>query len=271
MQMQRSTSMRRSNSHEPPSRRSSLHRSASWGNSAGGAFPGWYGGGFGGASGPSTPAYAQGDLFDEHNLARRPRDWRPDFSVRPGIAAYIPRLGGNRSTVREYNDPIRRAIHPLLTYDPANPPIYYDTRTEPFDEADVEFLNLRRPPNPIDFAQLALQPTCAFMRVYHPRFPWYIDIHQSQPNGVTVGDVLSQINAQLHAPIHGRHFWNEELGEPERTAITLAFQERVREDKARLIPRGILQVDYFGKRVVFEGLARGAKGMWEMKTRKVDH
>ncbi|PPQ83252.1 hypothetical protein CVT26_015042, partial [Gymnopilus dilepis] len=233
----RSTSMRRTHSNRASPRRSkSLQRSASWGNAnangyananANGAWGGWTGGGW---WGDTPPQYAQNDLFDAHNLARRPRDWRPDYSPRGGLGAYIPKIGNKSwTTVKEWSDPVRRSLHPLLAHDPANPPIYYDLRSPTFDPRDVSFLNLpsRRAANQIDFAQLALQPSSAFMRIFHPKLPWYIDVSQSHPNGVTVFDVLGQMHAQLHASIHPRHFWNEELGEAERGVLTRTFQERV--------------------------------------------
>ncbi|KAF8888724.1 hypothetical protein CPB84DRAFT_1733144 [Gymnopilus junonius] len=279
----RSNTIKRSHSNAAAHRRGkSLQRSASWGNvdanANGGGFGGWSPGEWG-----STPQYAQHDTFDEHNLARRPRDWRPDYSVKGGLGAYIPNIVyKNRSSVKgtrssciyphcshvytEWNDPVRRHLHPLLTYDPSNPPIYYDLRITTFDPRDVEFLNLpgHRLANHIDFAQLAVQPTCAFMRLSHPRFPWYIDITQSHPNGVTVFDILSQMHAQLHTSIHPRHFWNEELGEQERAALTKTFQERVK-GAPELVQRGVLQVDFLGEKCVFEGLVRGQKGVWELK------
>lgn len=72
------------------------------------------------------------------------------------------------------------------------------------------------------------------------------------------------MHAQLHTPIHGRHFWNEELSEADRAAITRAFQQRCRGDTA-LIQRGVVQLDFLGYKVVFEGLVRAAKGLWEIK------
>ncbi|KAF8148081.1 hypothetical protein B0H34DRAFT_738223 [Crassisporium funariophilum] len=253
--LQHSTSMRRTTSHGPPPRRNGLQRSASYGH-------------VGDFAGYSYQGYAQGDSFDESNLARRPRDWRPDYSVRPGITSYIPRVGKSRSDVKEFVDPVRRDLHPLLQYQPNHPPIYHDMREHPFSPEYIEFLNLHRPANEIDFAQLCIQPTSSFMRLYHPRLPWYIDIHQSHPNGVTVYDIFSQINRQLHTPIHGRHYWNEELGDSERAGISSAFQERCRGDPG-MVSLGVMQVDFLGKKCVFEGLVRGAKGLWEIKTGKV--
>lgn len=45
------------------------------------------------------------ETFDAQNLARRPRDWRPDFDARAGIASYIPRVGKPRSDVQGWSIP----------------------------------------------------------------------------------------------------------------------------------------------------------------------
>ena len=98
----------------------------------------------------------------------------------------------------EYSDTIRRTLQTLLQYKPSHPPIPHDLRNNPYT---VKFLNLQRPPNDIDYAQLATQSHASFMRIYHPLLPWYIDVHQSHTNGITVLDVLTQIWQQLHTPI----------------------------------------------------------------------
>ncbi|CAA7268548.1 unnamed protein product [Cyclocybe aegerita] len=211
------------------------------------------------------PGYAQGDLFDERNLARRPRDWRADYNPRGiALATYLPRVGRNRSDVKEWADVTRRALHPLLHFQPSAPPVFFDLRPPTLAPTSIAFLNLPRQPNNIDFAQLAFQPSAPFARLYHPKLPWYVDVHQNHPSGITVWDVLEQLHAQLQTPIHPRHFWNEELGEQERLAITLAFQARCGQDRT-LVGRGVVQLDFLGKKVVFEGLARGPKGLWEIK------
>jgi len=66
----------------------SLQRSASWG------YPSAYD--------HRTPAYSR-EPYNSLNLARRPRDWRADYTPRDGIAAlaaYFPRVGRSRSDVR---------------------------------------------------------------------------------------------------------------------------------------------------------------------------
>jgi hypothetical protein len=210
-----------------------------------------------------------GEGFDEMNLSRRPRDWRADYHARQGISSYLPKVGRSRSDVQEYSDPTRRILHPLLQYTPSHPPIYHDLRDNPLRPNTLEFLNLQRPHNDIDYAQLATQPPSSVMRIYHPLLPWYIDVQQSHTNGITVFDVLTQIWQQLHTAISGKHYWNEELGEQERAALAKAFWGRSRGAQDE-VARGIMRVDFLGGKVVLMGFVRGKNGMWEMKTRKND-
>jgi len=205
--------------------------------------------------------------FDAQNLARRPRDWRPDFDARAGLASYIPRVGRPRSDVQDYTDHVRRTLHPLLLHSQTQPPVYHDLRDNPLALEYIDFRNLHRDHNDIDFAQLALQPSHPVMRLFHPRLPWYIDIQQSHPNGVTIYDIFSQMNQQLHFPIQGKHYWTEELSDADRTAISAAYQSRCKGDP-RQCSIGVLRVDFLGKRPIFEGLARGSRGLWEIKTSK---
>ncbi|KAF9052163.1 hypothetical protein BJ165DRAFT_932394 [Panaeolus papilionaceus] len=50
----------------------------------------------------NLPAYLKGDVYDENNLAKRPRDWRADYvprqSLGSGLATFV--LGKGRSDVR---------------------------------------------------------------------------------------------------------------------------------------------------------------------------
>ncbi len=167
-------------------------------------------------------------------------------------------------TIQDHIDPIRRTLHPLLLYIPNGPPVNYNLLETLFHTSSVQFLNLHRPHNAIDFAQLACQSPAPLLRLFHPRLPWYIDIQQVHPNGITVLDILTQMHAQLYTPIYPRHFYNEELTDADRAEITKAFQVRCRGDPT-FIRRGVLQLDFLGEKVVFEGLSKGSRGLWEIK------
>jgi len=81
--LRRSNSIAASNPHIP------LQRSASWGHL-------------------NTPTYTR-EPYNTLNLARRPKDWRPDYTPREGIAAlaaHLPRLVRSKSDVRGLFYPI---------------------------------------------------------------------------------------------------------------------------------------------------------------------
>jgi len=164
---------------------------------------------------------------------------------------------------------VRRVLHPLLLYKTPNPPILHDLRENPLAPDTVEFPLLQRRHNDLDFAQLATHPPTHTLRLYHPRLPWYIDINQSHPNGVTVFDILTQMYEQLMQQITGRHYWNEDLEDVDRARLGTAFQERCNGDRG-LIAAGVRRVDFLERRLLFEGLVRGRNGMWEIKASKID-
>jgi len=100
--------MRRSTSQIEAPKRPILKRAASWGNSAGGHSPyldpnfNYFGNKIHNPQRPptpQTPGYAQYDHFDEHNLSKRPRDWRPDFVARQAITALIPAVLGRSNSI----------------------------------------------------------------------------------------------------------------------------------------------------------------------------
>ncbi|KAF5313730.1 hypothetical protein D9611_010096 [Ephemerocybe angulata] len=272
----RSSSMKRAVSEGPNGqhgKKEGLSRSNSFGHLAGQGVFGWAGAGYYPAFSPmgiptGAGAIGQQEIYGPRNLARRPRDWRADYNPRGGLASYLPGvLSRDKSDVSEITDTTKRTLHPLLQFDNARPPIALDLRQNPLNlpPHSTLFLNLSRPHNNIDFAQLATSPATSHMRLYHPLLPWYIDVRAAHPNGVTVYDLLTQMYRQLMMPITGRHFYNEDFGEEERAAVTRAFAVRVGRDEGET-GRGVVQVDWLGDRVVFEGLVRGKGGMWEVKT-----
>ncbi|KAG6887732.1 hypothetical protein C0995_013287 [Termitomyces sp. Mi166 len=204
--------------------------------------------------------------YDSENLARRPKDWRPDYEARRTL---IPRIQRPRSDVEEFKDPIRRTIHTTLAYNPTDPCVSYDLRYFP-NPSVLTFPHLRRLYNHIDFAQLATNPPVHKMRLFHPLLPWYIDVEQHQENGVTVQDVIMQMHIELQTQISARHYFNEELGSSGRERIARAFERRTQgpegEEERK---KGIRRVDYLEDRVVFVGLVRARDGLWEMRMKAV--
>lgn len=154
-------------------------------------------------------------------------------------------------------------MHPLLLYKPTQAPVQLDLRG--FHRSPVIFPTLDRPHNEIDMAQLAFQPSAQFMRLVHPRLPWYVDVTPTHANGITVGNILEALMARLSVPIHGRHYWTEALSAGERKMISDAFAQRAA-GRPEVISQGVCFVDFLGDRYVFLGLARTTKGLWEIKT-----
>ncbi|KAJ7588096.1 hypothetical protein C8J56DRAFT_785645 [Mycena floridula] len=199
--------------------------------------------------------------YHEQRLAKRPRDWRADYTPRFGIASLLP--GRDLS---DYSDSTRRSPNPLLAYTGSSsiPALLHDLRQDPF--VFIQFPAMGRQHNTLDYAQQATNPPTNFMRLYHPKFPWYIDIEQSHPNGVTVHDVLGQLYLQMLKLITPRHFYNQVLGEGDRHQINNAFRQRC-SGHPELITRGVVQVDFFAieGKFMWLGLAKGKNGMWEIK------
>jgi hypothetical protein len=105
------------------------------------------------------------------------------------------------------------------------------------------------------------------MRLYHDRLPWFIDIYARNPSGVTIHDLFDQLHDTLMIQIHNKHYYNEDMDDEDRGKIARAFEGRCAGDPSE-IASGVRRVDFLRGRVIFEGLARGKNGMWEMKTRK---
>jgi hypothetical protein len=186
--------------------------------------------------------------------------------------SHLPRL------TLAYIDHVKRSLHPLLNFtnDPNCPAILLDLRNDPFVPSTLSFPALGRPHNKIDFFQLATYPPAQKLRIYHTRLPWYIDILGSQPNGITVGDLLSQLHMQLYEQIGQRHFWTEELDDSDRAGLSAAYHGRIsgprgvsEMERAKL---GVMKIDFLGmeKTLMLVGFARGKNGVLEMKLKKVD-
>ncbi|KAG6887153.1 hypothetical protein C0995_000961 [Termitomyces sp. Mi166 len=202
--------------------------------------------------------------YNSENLARRPKDWRPDYEARRSLIPRIP-----RTDVEEFKDSIHCTIHATLAYNSADPCVSYDLRYFP-NPSVLTFPHLRRIYNRIDFAQLATNPPVNKMRLFHPLLPWYIDVEQHQENGATVQDVIMQVHMELQTKISARDYFNEEMGSARRERIARAFQRRKQgpegEEESK---KGVMRVDYLEDRVVFVGLVRVRDGLWEMKMKGV--
>lgn len=227
--------------------------------------------------------------YGEFNISRRPRDWPQDFELHPSIVKKVV-APKNRSDVKghllislpqeclysdlptESPDPMKRSVHALLLYSSNRPPLNMDIRYPPFSGTENTLFNfLGRSFNQIDLLQLATAPAAPFMRLYHPRYPWYIDVRPSNPNGVTVHDILTALHTNFTMPIRDTHYWNEEVTSQDKAGLNMAYRARCRNDQ-ELLRRGILRCDFLGAYhfLRLQGLVRGRMGMWEMKIAVVD-
>jgi hypothetical protein len=201
----------------------------------------------------------------DHRLARRPREWREDYSPRTGISAILPiRRSLSFARDEEYHDDIKRALHPFLQYNIFNPPVFLDLRDDPMT---IKFHHLGRPFNQYDLLQYACEPPADFIRLYHDKLPWYIDICARNPSGVTIHDLFDQLHDALMVQIRNKDFYNEELDNEDRAKVSNAFRERCGGNQAE-IALGVRRIDFLRGRIVFEGLTRGKHGMWEIRARK---
>lgn len=203
-----------------------------------------------------------------HGLPDRPSEWRRDFSMRKGIASLLPRTrqrsysyGGSSS---DYGPQSRQILHPFLHFTFGEPPVSYDLRLAP---RTLVFRDIRRDIVASDLTRFTCEPPLQYMRLIHPRLPWYIDVHASNPTGVNLGDLFQAIWNCLRCSIQSADFWNDELSDLDRDKISHAWRKRCDGDPFEH-GNGVRRVDFLRRHVVFEGLTRGRNGTWEMKTRK---
>lgn len=236
---------------------------------------------------PYWPEYSRDheiDTYGPEKMARRPRDWRPEYTFKSGLAAGVKATFSAktaRSDVKEFKDPVSRNIHPLLAYNPGENGVglEYDLRVPVWDQVKrgTLYTRMNRAMNRVDFSQMATMPAAGFMRLYHPNLPFVIDVTTDLKNGVSVFDVLQKIFVQINQQIRGRHYWTEALTSGDRRALETAFSERVVQFAGEPVGsdmwnRGFCQIDFLGaagRKFIFEGLVKGKNGTWEMKIRKV--
>lgn len=236
---------------------------------------------------PSTPAPLTSGLFparlgpnpehlDAFNLGSRPRDWRPDYKPVRGfcfsriLSPFIGQSGAPYLYMNTKSSPAPASakrsfssIAPFFHYSPDHASVFWDLRTEP-GPTTVHSTRLGgRILDELDISQLATEAQCIW--IYHTDLPWYIIINAMRPNGITVGDVLSEIHSQLMEPIRQIHYWNSVLTSRDREVLGTAFEYRCKSDPS-MVAKGICRVDFLSNAVYFVGLVKGKYGMWEMKT-----
>ncbi|KAG5641438.1 hypothetical protein DXG03_005231 [Asterophora parasitica] len=199
--------------------------------------------------------------FDPLNLARRPQEWRMDYC--PPSSRLSQRFSLKVRSGVEYKAPKGQSyqLSTLLSYKNAYlHPIASDLRLPP--SFDIQFLDLERAANQLDFFQLATSPAVNEMWLYHPLLPWYIEVHALQANGITLWDIFTQIHQHLTKPVLGQEFYNEVLTATDRELVITAYSYRLGGQKEESLRR----MDFLGFDVMFCGLAKGKNGLWEIKT-----
>ncbi|KAJ3937807.1 MAG: hypothetical protein NXY57DRAFT_6741 [Lentinula lateritia] len=196
----------------------------------------------------SSNRLIENQIYGPQDRVRRPRDWRAEYSVKPNIFTRFSPRQWHSSDVIEMNDPVKRVPNSLLhRTSSSHPPTFIDLRIPIQTQMQLHaeqrthfgygsggiFPYLNRPPNSIDFAQMACEPASPHMRLYHPRLPWYIDLMStsaiaasradagpSTPGfgvgygviGLTVWEVIEGVWRELQKQITSRDFYNEEMG-----------------------------------------------------------
>lgn len=191
----------------------------------------------------------------------RPRSWRRDFKFKSGISSLLFR---SKSVSRQPNastDSARLNLASVLRHDKS---VILDLRR------GKHLLTIRALDRPVvanDLMQPSTNPPTLFMRLYHPRLPWYIDIMPST-NGsyVTLEDVFMTICQFLAGPIRREDYYNDELDAEDREELKQAWESRCNNRKERM--EGVKRVDFLREKYMFQGLSRGKNGMWQLHTGK---
>lgn len=172
-------------------------------------------------------------------------------------------FGALFSLVYDIEHDSHQILHQLIRYQ-HNPPVNWDLRTPP---QTIKFYDIPRPVIGSDLARYACEPPVPYMRLYHSRLPWYIDVQASTYTGVNLQDLILAIWTSLRTPIVHADYYNDELDDEDRDRINWAFKVRCMDDPAETAC-GVRRVDFLKKNVFFEGLTKGKQGMWEIRTRK---
>lgn len=144
-------------------------------------------------------------------------------------------------------------------------PVVWDLRE---DLSRVVFRDLKRQVTGYDLTRFTTEPPTPYMKLFHARLPWYIEVRTANGVGVTFYDLFSQIQAVLWSRIKNSDFYNNELTQDEREKIARAWKERCQYNQGEK-NQGVKKVDFLMRDCTFVGLSRGRDGTWEIKTKKV--
>ncbi|KAG1748449.1 uncharacterized protein EDB91DRAFT_1245145 [Suillus paluster] len=190
-----------------------------------------------------------------------PKSWRRDFKFKSGFSS----LFRSKSVSRlpdESTDSAHLNLVAILRNDKVKPPALLDLRRSQYT---LIIRALERPVFANDLMQPTTNPPTTFMRLYHGRLPWYIDVVPSG-NGsyVTLGDFFMAVCQSLSTRIRREEFYNDELDRDDREELKQAWEERCGTEEERM--DGVKRVDFLRGKVMFQGLTRGKSGMWQLRT-----
>lgn len=126
------------------------------------------------------------------------------------------------------------------------------------------FRQLDRAPLANDMDHSVTRPITHYMRIYHPRLPWYIDIRANGASYISLADFFQQLFAVLNKPISKYDFYNKELDDEDREILTRTYLQRCRSEDEKM--EGVKRVDYLRGKFEWMGLVPGKNGMWRLKT-----
>jgi len=198
-------------------------------------------------------------------LYDRPGSWRPRFQMpRSGVGSIMQ----NFSRVKSFPpaDTTTRTLDERIRFSALrDPPVQWNLRE---NYSRVVFRELKRPVTSYDLARFTTEPPTPYMRLFHDRLPWYIEVWASNEVGVTFYDLFSQMQNMLSSRISKSDFYNNDVTQEEREKISRACKERCQYNQGEM-GQGVKKIDYLMRDCTFTGLVRSREGMWEIKTRKV--
>ncbi|KAN0136271.1 hypothetical protein V8E53_005876, partial [Lactarius tabidus] len=148
-----------------------------------------------------------------------------------GVSSLLPNLSRGKSfpQVHAYSgaltvDTTSRTLDDHIRFSALRePPVLWDLRD---DLTRVLFRELKRPVTGYDFQRFTTEPPTPFMKLYHSRLPWYIEVTTTNGIGVTFHDLFTHIQRILSSRIKNSDFYNNELTQEEREKISRAWKER---------------------------------------------
>lgn len=158
-------------------------------------------------------------------------------------------------------DSAKLDLHPFLRYSKSRPITIYDIRREPLT---LVFRELDRPPFADDMDHSVTHPPTQYMRIYHSRLPWYIDIRANGASYISLADFFQQLFAALNKQVSKHDFYNNELDDEDRDVLTRTYLDRCRNKDEKM--EGVRRVDFLRGRFEWMGLVPGKNGMWRLKT-----